>query len=750
MYDYRLEVFEESSTSAELRLHGGDGVTTRRLATSAIDTLVDQVEKIYSRHALAPLHRDHPSLLTLGRDLYAFIDGDERWLSKPLADPPGAVLRIDGEERLRHLPWELLAHESSHLAVSPTVQFLPARSVPAESRSTDLVVENRPLRVLFMAASPEGVEPMLAFEMEEAMILDATTETPAELVVEESGTLDGLRALVESYGAGHFDVLHLSGHATVGVGGPRFLLEDEFGGPAPASPGEIINAMRGLWPRLVFVSGCLTGNAPDQGQLPSMSESIVTAGAPTVLGWALPVGDLAASQFASLLYRCLAAGRRLDEAVAEARHVMYAEHESSFWHYLRLYTTRNSPLMPMVTPLKTKGRSWLRVRPAANQFLDPDTQLSKVAGRGEFVGRRRLIQRCLRALADPSGAECLLLQGMGGLGKSTVASRLIERMPDHQRAVWYKGVDEVKLRDLTSKVQLDGLPAVKQANEILSDSGVDLDTRLRYLLAGPLADVPCLFVFDDFEDGNLDARPAGRYVCKPDSGAILGALLRAIRATNSASRAILTSRYEFPEPTGTRMLVESLETLRDNELAKKVNQLQHLRPTASTDEGIRERAIEAAAGNPRLLEWLDKVVSDTQLDVEGLIAAIENEADRFRRENIFAQKLLDSQPEVVRTMLARVNVVELPVPLETVLAIHQHPDAEQHVDRASQLGLLEAGTDPTTQKRRYFVSNVLRPLIRPLLSPAEYRDACAAAARSLYEVWAKTGDNNASESKERR
>ena len=36
---------------------------------------------------------------------------------------------------------------------------------------------------------------------------------------------------------------------------------------------------------------------------------------------------------------------------------------------------------------------------------------------------------------------------------------------------------------------------------------------------------------------------------------------------------------------------------------------------------------------------------------------------------------------------------------------------------------------------RYFVSNVLRPLIRPLISDDEYREACAAAARSLYPVW---------------
>jgi len=48
---------------------------------------------------------------------------------------------------------------------------------------------------------------------------------------------------------------------------------------------------------------------------------------------------------------------------------------------------------------------------------------------------------------------------------------------------------------------------------------------------------------------------------------------------------------------------------------------------------------------------------------------------------------------------------------------------------------MEEGTDSETGEPRYFVSNVLRPLIRPLISDDEYREACAAAARSLHTIW---------------
>jgi hypothetical protein len=216
---------------------------------------------------------------------------------------------------------------------------------------------------------------------------------------------------------------------------------------------------------------------------------------------------------------------------------------------------------------------------------------------------------------------------------------------------------------------------------------------------------------------------------------ILPALLKAIRETNSPSRVIITSRYQFPVPAGTTIRVESLETLSDVEQAKKVANLPNLRPgSVTTTAAIKDWAIEAASGNPRLLDWLDKIIADATVDVDGLIAAIENEAGRFR-ETIFARKLLDAQPEELQAMLAKVNVVELPVPAATVNAVHDDPQTASHLHRAVQLGLMEEGTDPETGEPRYFVSNVLRPLIRPLISDDEYREACAAAARSLYPIW---------------
>ena len=161
------------------------------------------------------------------------------------------------------MPWELLARDGSYLSVSDTGPLLPVRAVsatavlaPRSSRRTGR------LRVLFMATSPEGVEPVLSYEAEEAGILAATADTGTELVVEESGTLEGLRFPAESTAPG------TSMSCTSAVmppsidGRPAFVVEDEFGGPALATADQIARAMAGQWPRLVFVSGCLTGERP--------------------------------------------------------------------------------------------------------------------------------------------------------------------------------------------------------------------------------------------------------------------------------------------------------------------------------------------------------------------------------------------------------------------------------------------------------------------------------------------------------
>ncbi|MDJ0674689.1 MAG: hypothetical protein QNJ36_04690, partial [Calothrix sp. MO_167.B42] len=197
------------SQTFELRCDYGN----RRLDTKAFVELIELCEaKYYSQEM-----DDTAQLKSIGRELYSWLDGKEGWLRRAAEETDEQVIYLDliqtSEAQglnpqtqkvalgLAHLPWELLHDGTVFLR-----NLLPVRSVQQRTNHT-LGVQNRPLRLLFMATSPEypGIAP-LQFEQEEGNILQATSRQPLGLVVEESGSVSELGNLVQSYPEDHFDV----------------------------------------------------------------------------------------------------------------------------------------------------------------------------------------------------------------------------------------------------------------------------------------------------------------------------------------------------------------------------------------------------------------------------------------------------------------------------------------------------------------------------------------------------------------
>jgi tetratricopeptide (TPR) repeat protein len=732
MRQVRFEVFAQTPEQSLLRFYGEDGrlIGDRPLSTAEVDRFVDEVEKSYGAVS--------PDLAALGRKLYAWLDGPtERWMAVAREGPPGLAFHIDGSERLRHLPWELLADDGAFLCALPASPLTPVRRMPAAGRTAE--VANRPLRLLLMACSPLDVEPVLEFEREEAMIFEATRKPAVELEVEESGSLQGLAERIESVGAGYFDVLHLSGHADVTAGGtPRFLMENDTGGLQLADADALATAFAGSWPPLVFLSGCKTGQAVDQGALPSFCERLVSAGAPAVLGWSLPVGDTAASIAAAELYHHLAAGKDIEEATARARAALRTS-GSPYWHLLRLYAGK-AALGPFVTPPATKGRARIALRQADQEFLDAGAK-SEVCPRNRFVGRRRALQRCLKVLRSVEGDdlyhEGVLLHGMGGLGKSSLAARLCDRLRGYDRLVWVGRIDETRFLQI-----LGGGLNDAGAVALLNEPGLSLRQRLRNLLEA--SEQTYLFVFDDFEQnvergaGNaprLD--PAGRAILEPAALGVLNDLLAAIRETRSASRALVTCRYQFPLPGPASLYAEELESFRGADLEKKLSSLSALQPEAMTDPTLRARATELAAGNPRLLERLNTVLADTATDSEAILSALEVTAESFR-EDVLLRTLLDLQPEAGRSLLARLAVYGLPVHRAGVEAVADGQEVEPHLQRAVALGLAETAPGPEGEQL-FYVSALLDPLLEPELTGDEMTEICGRAARFAWQKRIEAG-----------
>jgi tetratricopeptide (TPR) repeat protein len=687
------------------------------------------------------------------------LDGGDRWLETTLRQRPREpliALAIAATGTLAHLPWEVL-HNGQHFLVAqrrPTVVPLrwccadPNDPVPVKLAAQ---AQNRALNLLFMATAPAGVQPELKFEEEEARILTATAKQPLALQVEESGCLEDLADLYGSYPAGTFDGVHLTGHANHDEAGPIFLTETAVGEPHLATVDELVDVFGFHWPPLVFLSGCRTGERMQRGTVPSLAEGLIGAGAQAVLGWGRPVLDRDGTAAAAALYGALAAGKPLLEAIALTVQALLKE-QARDWHLLRLHVADQLP-GALVTPLRTSGRQRAPHPSSASTFLDPETRTIKVATRQSFVGRRRSLQHCLKSLRDPSGEHLgVVITGFGGYGKSSLAARICDRLPDFDRQVWIGPVDEPAL---VSKLAagLDD-PALRQR---ITDDGEELRYRLRGVFQALAAQGAgkLLLVLDDFEQ-NLEADCA---TLQTPVAAWLGDLLWALTESQAPHRLLITCRYEFNRFSGWgRLFHQPIAQFAGGDWQKKCAQLAAFQSGSVVPEAMRERALALADGNPRLLEWLDKVLRGEvgarsqepgvriaagqgagDVDVAAVLDALEQNPVELR-ERVLAQTLLAQMDAPMRELLQRGRVFELPVPLAALREIcGEAPGLERYLARAVALGLLE--TDRPEPDLSQPDLPVRVPRVLPL-EPVTDTALAAQAARVLYRMWWEAAESS--------
>ncbi|MBD2198812.1 MULTISPECIES: tetratricopeptide repeat protein [Calothrix] len=708
----------------------------RSLPLSEIADLIDLAERDYY---VSSLPEDYA---VTGRRLYNWLDGSDRNLQS-LIDKhrrDGVVLAINTElvetrflktrliASLQHLPWEVL-HDGTSFLVQRVPAVVPVRWV-SDSKVKKLTIagepENRALQVLFMATSPLNVAPVLDFEAEEGRILVATARQPLALTVEESGCLSELGYLVKSYDRDYFDVLHLTGHATLQDGQPRFVTETFTGEAYYASAADIAQELQFRLPKLIFLSGCRTGQAGNGGDVPSMAEELLQAGAKAVLGWGQKVLDPEATAAAAALYQELAAGKQIVEAVASTYQALI-KNKARDWHLLRLYAAGDLP-GALVTPLRTRGRKPAPAPSVTTQFLDPVGKV-KVPTRESFVGRRRQLQNCLRVLTQSPDEIGVLIHGMGGLGKSSLAARLCDRLLNFERVVWVGRIDEGNLVSRLAE-KLDD----NEQRKSLQNYDEELKFRLRRVLQQlHESGKSFLLVLDDFEV-NLAPRNEG-YVLQAEAAEVLKALVWAIRENSTSHRIIITCRYDFEFSQLQYFYKQPLDALQGADLRKKFNRLTAFGEKSQVDEALKLQAQKLADGNPRLLEWLDKILQNQTVDRAAILQRLAADPVELR-EQVLAEALLQQMDETMREMLSRGLVFELPVPREVLAAVCENiPSLEDYINRAVALGLLEVSHDEALRV----------PRILPVQLPGDGEGLYKQAAEVLYRLWWEEAETSSEE-----
>ncbi|HVM63022.1 MAG TPA: tetratricopeptide repeat protein [Verrucomicrobiae bacterium] len=602
-----------------------------------------------------------------------------------------------------NFPWELLPGRNGGFLVADGRVAIRRRTRPeALAVASELVAP--PLRLLFCACAPIDL-PKLDYEKEEEAILRIADRLGGKvhLDIGEAGTFEELKDLVSELRP---HIVHLSGHGALDKGVGFFAFESERGGNDSREGREVaerVFADRGV--RMVFVSGCESAQAGVAGFCQSLT---VDGHVPLALGWGASIADDRAIDFAATLYHEVAAGRPVDRAIAAARRDLFehgrvrfgsAELLDASFALPQLYAADDSD------QLVDEGRPMERLaRPGVHYELLGDNIRGLREG---FVGRRRVLQRT-RPLLRAGEKTVVLLTGIGGAGKSTLATRLANRCKqDGYRIVAVQARREESAQfclRLTGELAAACQRLGREADErMLRDGQRPMTDRLR-LAVEILNEAKVLLVLDNLEALMPQPPAPPRW----DSEDFAQFAREVTSRLTQEGRAILTCRYvpEGLDLTQPNVAHEPLPDFTEADFFKYLRRHDKVATRMETGELKRELLTlfyRKLGATPRFVEQASAVLGTA--DPDGLREQLEGVAEpglgvggdelwELQQQyfsDLFLPQLYDALTPAFRVALSRLALVEIPLPVDGVARVvaMKDDDVREALEAWLALGLLQ-------------------------------------------------------------
>ena len=639
-----------------------------------------------------------------------------------------------------------------------------------------------PLRVLFVVSSPDSSSQkgnLLDFELEEWVMLRALqpliSKGHAILETLEEGSLDAVEEALESE---TFHVLHYTGH-----GSPGHLHMEGRDGEEDEVPQEKLAEllMRFSSLRLVVLSGCSTANPTQRIEKPSSDSTTEGAevesgqpevlqglalalselGIPFVIGMQESVPDTAATLWAEAFYRHLV---RHDADVPAAfqagRHLLkQLEQEQppeqgnwGQWPLPVLY--QRGAQTDLFDTDAMPDRSRAELTPTATLYEG----IARL-GAGRFIGRRALRRQLSRRLREPA-VGALLLYGLGGIGKSALATQLAETFRRRSGATVLALRAPLQLNEIISQFQqlLHGLSLQLEFPEQLRQlfqallsklgpgSNLEPVNQMELVIAHLASNLPILLFLDNFED-ELEWVDDHWQVKNPELARVLALWAQ----QPGPSKLLITSRYPFQLDglSPTRFETRMVGPLDQGESRKLMLRFPALRALGWQELGaIHERI----GGHPRSIEYLaaklehgdatwgqfgaelDRSLLERQIDPEQLHWGDDGEVLQETATHAVGDILLDSLLEELdadaEDLLRRASVYRQPVGVDALSWLREGRDVSREIGLLIQLSLLYC--DNSSERTLFLVHRVTA---ESLLNgaPQALQDTAHHAAAECFE-----------------
>ncbi|SEB02732.1 AAA ATPase domain-containing protein, partial [Thiothrix caldifontis] len=694
-----------------------------------IKGMADRISTAYEKHLLV----EEKHLQAMGQALWdALMLGDSLELAKQASGQQVLPIIIaSADAAILTLPWETLYH--------PTYGFLGREAGFSLSRRNLTVsaalpaLQREPLRVLLFTSLPDNLSELerLDVEAEQAAVQEALMEQErlGEIVLEmpDDGRLDTLRDTLQQfqphlvYLSGHGNFTH-EHHNQRAYG--SFLFEDALGRGQLVAENELVACFQNTRVQLLVMSACLSAKQHPDYPHNGLSAALYRVGIPHVIGMRESVFDKAGIQFAKALLLKLGKHSTVDVALQHARAAITQPFKEAGG-----YRDSNNPLrteasygqwcLPQLLShdLQQGLVDW-GFTPQPKSQNELKTLMGQVSVPEKFRGRRRELRQWQNRLRDKT-ANSLLITGVGGMGKTSLAYKLLQGLhKDGYQTFSFSLRPEHDWQSILLDMELELSEDEKayKKYQILQSKGLDEAKQAEYFLKFLLTlyDGKLALFFD-----NLESVQDGQYPHAITDPTLQHWLQAAQSLTRQGLKLILTSRWRLPGwadaehyPLGKPVYGDYVAMVRLQGLPLQGKRLQ--------------TAYETLGGNFRALEFFAKATQGMSAQEEHEFTASLGKAAAESQTDMALAKVVELRSSEEIALLHRLLAYQTTVPLLGVEIVGEpltpcpspsrgegskSETMDTVLQRLLAVSLVEQYANPHTQQTKY----QLAPLVRSWL-----------------------------------